>query len=246
MKRSVFVVFFLSFLSLNSIAQQEATWWYFGTNAGISFTGTGGAPVVQTNGKMNNMEGVASISNSKGGLLFYTDGEVVYNKSHNVMTNGNSPNLKGHNSSTQSAIIVQQPVRNNRYYIFTVDQEWGSNGFQYSIVDTSLNSGQGQVVTKNVPILSNVAEKVSAVKHANKVDTWVVTHTGNNNNFYVYKLNSQGLSAPVVSSVGPNWVSTGAGSKGYSKGYLKFSPDGTKLIAAIAGYQGTVFLIQTI
>jgi hypothetical protein len=38
MKRSVFVVFFLSFLSLNSIAQQEATWWYFGTNAGISFT----------------------------------------------------------------------------------------------------------------------------------------------------------------------------------------------------------------
>jgi gliding motility-associated-like protein len=240
MKRSVFVVFFLSFLSLNSIAQQEATWWYFGTNAGISFTGTGGAPVVQTNGKMNNMEGVASISNSKGGLLFYTDGEVVYNKSHNVMTNGNSPNLKGHNSSTQSAIIVQQPVRNNRYYIFTVDQEWGSNGFQYSIVDTSLNSGQGQVVTKNVPILSNVAEKVSAVKHANKVDTWVVTHTGNNNNFYVYKLNSQGLSAPVVSSVGPNWVSTGAGSKGYSKGYLKFSPDGTKLIAAVAGYQGTI------
>jgi gliding motility-associated-like protein len=245
MKRSL-IVLVLSFFTLNLFAQKEATWWYFGNNAGISFTGTGGAPVAQTNGKMNNLEGVASISNSKGGLLFYTDGEVVYNRSHNIMTNGNSPNLKGHNSSTQSAVIVQQPVRNNRYYIFTVDEEWKSNGFQYSIVDTALNSGLGQVVQKNVPILSNCAEKVSAVKHANKVDTWVVTHTGNNNNFYVYKLSSQGLSAPVISSVGPTWVSTGTGSKGYSKGYLKFSPDGTKLIAAVAGYQGTTSYSQNL
>lgn len=232
MKRPIFLLFLITF-SISVFAQKEATWWYFGNNAGISFTGTGGAPVVQTNGKMNNMEGVASIANSKGGLLFYTDGEFVYTKNHTQMTNGSG--LKGHNSSTQSAVIVQQPVRSNRYYIFTVDQEWGANGFEYSIVDTSLNGGLGQVIQKNVVLLSKTAEKVAAVKHANKVDTWVVAHGANDNNFYVYKLNSVGISStPVVTAVGPVWSTS---DKGYSKGYLKFSPDGTKLVAAIAGTQ---------
>lgn len=246
MKRSLIIAFF-SLISLNLSAQKEATWWYFGNNAGMSFTGTGGAPVAQTNGKMNNLEGVASIGNAKGGLLFYTDGQEIYNKKHVLMANG----LKGHNSSTQSAVIIQQPVRSNQYWIFTVDQEWGGNGFQYSVVDTSLSGGDGQLVQKNVPIIGptlttgspayavkGVApEKVAAVKHANKVDTWIVNHTGSNttNDFYVWLLNAKGLNPPVKSSVGPPWDNT---NKGYSKGYMKFTPDGTKLICGIAGNQG--------
>ena len=244
MKRSL-NLFILTLSALNLFAQKEATWWYFGNNAGISFTGTNGAPVVQTNGRMSNFEGVASISNSKGGLLFYTDGERVYNKQHNVMINGGSGGtdvrLLGHNSATQSAVIVQQPVRGERYWIFTVTENWGNNGFNYSVVDTSLNGGNGQVIQKNIPLLTknfnnkNAPEKMAAVKHANRVDTWIVNHTGGDNNFYMYKLTSKGLNAPIVQAIGPTWAMTGTGAIGYSKGYMKFSPDGTKLICAIAG-----------
>ncbi|MCB9252501.1 MAG: gliding motility-associated C-terminal domain-containing protein [Flavobacteriales bacterium] len=236
MFRSLLVAVFTFFI-LDSHAQKEATWWYFGNNAGISFTGTNLAPVAQTNGKMNNLEGVASISNTNGGLLFYTDGEFVFTKKHAQMTNGSG--LKGHNSATQSAVIVQQPVRANRFYIFTVDENWSghSNGFHYSIVDTSLNGGDGQVVSKNNFITAKPPEKVSAVKHANKVDTWIVSHDADNNDFLVYKLSSAGLSSsPVVSSVGPAWSSS---NNGFSKGYMKFSPDGTKLVAAVAGNQNS-------
>jgi len=246
MKRSL-NLFILTLSALNLFAQKEATWWYFGNNAGISFTGTNGAPVVQTNGRMSNFEGVASISNSKGGLLFYTDGERVYNKQHNVMINGGSGGtdvrLLGHNSATQSAVIVQQPVRGERYWIFTVTENWGNNGFNYSVVDTSLNGGNGQVIQKNIPLLTknfnnkNAPEKMAAVKHANRVDTWIVNHTGGDNNFYMYKLTSKGLNAPIVQAIGPTWAMTGTGAIGYSKGYMKFSPDGTKLICAIAGEQ---------
>lgn len=255
MKRSFIIAFFF-LISLNLFAQKEATWWYFGNYGGMSFTGTGGAPVVQTNGKMTNFEGVASISDSKGNLLFYTDGEQVFNRKHNVMTNGGSGGadvrLKGHNSSTQSAVIVQQPVKTWNYWIFTVDQEWGGNGFQYSIVDTTYTDCR--VTLKNQPILTpsvndgspanynikGVApEKVAAVKHANKVDTWIVNHTGSTNDFYVWLLNAKGLNPPVKSSVGPTWASGSTQSlKGYSKGYMKFTPDGTKLVCAIAGDQG--------
>lgn len=235
MKTKTLFLVVLILISLLSQAQNETTWWYFGTNAGISFTGSGGTPVAQTNGKLSSGDGVASISNAKGDLLFYTDGATVYNKQHAVMTNGTG--LKGDINSTQSSIIVQQPVRGNRYYIFTTDSEWGNDGFQYSIVDTTLNSGNGQIVSKNANLLSKCAEKVSAVLHANKVDVWVVTHSANDNKFYAYKLNSSGIVSPVVSSVGPTWVSTGSNARGYAKGYLKFSPDGTKLVAAIAGQQ---------
>jgi gliding motility-associated-like protein len=259
MKRFLIALFFLS-LSLNLLAQKEATWWYFGTNAGMSFTGTGAAPVVQTNGKMSNFEGVASISDSKGKLLFYTDGEQVYNRKHAVMANGGSGGtdvrLKGNNSSTQSAVIVQQPVRGERFWIFTVDDEWGNDGFQFSVVDTTYNGGDGRVIQKNLPIMTpsvnngspdvyNIKglapEKVAAVKHANKVDTWIVNHSGGTGDFYVWLLNARGLSVPVKSSVGPTWATSGSGFKGYSKGYMKFSPDGTKLICAIAGDQSIGF-----
>ncbi len=246
MKRSYLLLIFTIF-TLNTFAQKEATWWYFGNNAGISFTGTAGAPVVQTNGKMTNSEGVSSISDTKGKLLFYTDGEIVYNRKHNIMVNGGGggsggANLKGHNSSTQSAVIVQQPVQGQKFWIFTVDQEWGANGFEYSIVDTNASS-DFSVTQKNIPLITKAynnkyaPEKVAAVKHANKVDTWVINHTGGDNNFYVYKLNAVGLSSPKIQAVGPTWAMTGTGAKGYSKGYMKFSPDGTKLICAIAGEQ---------
>ncbi len=240
MKRSYLLLLF-SILTLNSFAQKEATWWYFGNKAGVAFNGTANAPVAQSNGVMNSLDGVASISDSKGRLLFYTNGVNVWTKAHGGMSNGTG--LKGDVNSTQSAIIVQQPVRSNRYWIFTADAEWGNDGFQYSIVDTSLNGGMGQVVTKNVPLLSKAttnnlaAEKVCAIKHANKVDTWVLSHTGDDNKFYAYKLNATGLGSPVISAVGPTWACTGGGARGYGKGYMKFTPDGTKLIALIAGQQ---------
>lgn len=237
MKTKQLLFLFFLVICQHSFAQKETNWWYFGNNVGISFTGSGGTPVAQTNGKINSTEGVASISNSKGGLLFYTDGESVFNKQHATMSNGTG--LNGHNSSTQSCVIVQQPVRGNRYYIFTTDQEWGSKGFQYSIVDTSLNGGYGQVVSKNASLLGKCAEKVSATLHANKVDTWVAAHSGDDNKFYVYKINYAGISSPVVSSVGPAWAMTGTNTRGYAKGYMKFSPDGTKLICAISGEQNS-------
>lgn len=249
MKKSVVLLIFTIF-ALNLIAQKEATWWYFGSNAGMSFTGSGGAPVKQTNGQMNNMEGVASIANSNGQLIFYTDGEYVYDRSHSLRNSGKK--LLGHNSSTQSGIIVQQPVRGNRFWIFTVDQEWGNNGFQYAIYDTITRNLAPNLDVGNTPkescrlickSLNNkyAPEKVAAVKHSNKVDTWIVNHTGGDNDFYVYKLSAKGIDNPIVQSVGPTWAMTGTGAKGYSKGYMKFSPDGTKLICAIAGQQSVGF-----
>ena len=74
----IYFVFLLSFLNLH--AQKETWHWYFGNNAGIDFSS--GSPLADTNGKMLAGEGVSSISDTAGNLLFYTNGMDVWNKSH--------------------------------------------------------------------------------------------------------------------------------------------------------------------
>ena len=143
-------------------AQGEANVWYFGENAGLDFNS--GTPVALTNGALVTNEGCASISDSVGNLLFYTDGVTVYNNNHTIMPNGNG--LNGDSSSTHSAIIVPKPGNNDEYYIFTVDRGGQSDGLQYSQVNMNLDNGLGDVVSgmKNVFLVAPTTEKVTAIK----------------------------------------------------------------------------------
>ena len=209
-------------LPLFGLAQKEGNVLYFGENAGLDFNS--GSPVALTDGMLNTDEGCASICDANGSLLFYTDGMTVYNRNHGIMPNGTG--LLGHSSSTQSAIIVKKPMSNNLYYIFTVDYIGNTNGggVTYSVVDMSLDGGLGSVTTdKNILLFNDASEKITAIKHQNGVDFWIVAPQHTTNTFYSYLLTSSGLGVPPVL----NTVSFVDDS-----GYLKASPDGTRIIAA--------------
>jgi gliding motility-associated-like protein len=210
--------------SLVSHAQGEANIWYFGENAGLDFNS--GNPVALTNGQLVTDEGCATVSTASGQLLFYTDGITVYNKNHQVMVNGTG--LKGHPSSAQSATIVPKPGSSSLYYIFTTASEIDPDGFRYSIVDMSLDSGNGAVTSdKNILIYTPALEHVGVTQHANGIDYWIVTHGWDSNNFNTYLLTAAGLSAtPVVTSIG-----LPVSGIGYQEaGCIKIAPSGTKLV----------------
>lgn len=208
--------------------QPEAAYWYFGNNAGVSFSS--GLPVALLNGALSTREGCASISNSAGELLFYTDGQTVWNKNHQPMTNGTG--LLGHASSTQSAVIVPLPSSEAIYYIFTVPQALDFDGLKYSIVDITQSGGLGAVTLKNIGLVEPVVEKVTAVRHSNNQDIWVITHGRNNNTFYSFLVNSTGIiTTPVISSSGTSHT---APTSNYV-GYMKSSPDGNRIALAIHG-----------
>ena len=220
----------LSFSLFSGIlyGQKEGNIWYFGINAGIDFNS--GAPVALTDGAMITQEGCSSISDDTGRLLFYTDGIRVWNKNHVQMPNGFG--LRGHSSSTQSALIVQKPGSNNIYYIFTTDATAGPNGFQYSIVDMTLQAGLGDVTIKNTLLHAPVTEKLTAVKHANGCDIWVIVHEWGTNGFRAYHIDSSGVNlTPVVSNTGT--TPTVNNGRANALGQLKASPDGKKLALAI-------------
>ncbi|OEJ98851.1 hypothetical protein A8C32_06595 [Flavivirga aquatica] len=225
-----------------SYSQQEAANWYFGENTGIRFNSNGSTTNL-TDGKLNTDEGCTTISDSDGNLLFYTDGITVWDKNHNPMPNANAAlgnGLFGDPSSSQSAIVVPKPNDSNIYYIFTVDtviQNDPDRGFNYSIVDLSLNGGLGDVIStsKNINLLQDSTEKISAVlKDCTSKSIWVITFasaTGlpsenpNFNTFYAYEVSSTGINPTPVKSTFNIVVND-------FRGYLKVSPDGTKLACA--------------
>ena len=149
--KKIIVLSFLFFTSF-VFSQQEASNWYFGENAGIKFHPDGSVTAL-LDGQLNTKEGCATISDSNGNLLFYTDGSKIWNKNHQLMLNGTG--LLGHWSSTQVATIVPLPGSTHLFYVFTLDFETNSNGFRYSIVDLDLDGGLGGV-TRSLGYVLNV------------------------------------------------------------------------------------------
>lgn len=226
MKKYLSILFLLSLVA--SQAQGEANNWYFGYNAAITFNS--GTPVALLDSAMQAYEGCATLSDTNGQLLFYTDGTKVFDRTHTIMPNGSG--LLGHLDSTQSATIVPLPSSTTLYYVFTLDRQAQANGYRYSIIDLSLNGGLGAVTNKNVLIYAPSCEKLTAVKHTNDQDYWIITHGIANNTFYSHLLTSSGLNAAVTSNVG--FVTSSGTSYSGAAGAMKISPNGEKIAVCYA------------
>jgi gliding motility-associated-like protein len=117
-----------------------------------------------------------------------------------------------------------------------------NNGFSYSLVDMNLNGGLGDVVPaeKNIELQTydpnilddlkyKCSEKITAVRADDCNAIWVITHF--KDTFYAFKIDDNGVDLnPVESQVGP-FVSTDDYRRA-SRGYLKASPSGDKILTA--------------
>ncbi|AII50404.1 gliding motility-associated C-terminal domain-containing protein [Hymenobacter sp. APR13] len=183
------------------------------------------------------------LSDEEGNLQCYSDGERVYNRQEQLM--GVVLPRGSRASSTQGALLLRAPGDANRCYLFTVDQAENSlqGGLHYSIIDLRLNNGLGGLTStldQAVPTPATtqlLAEKLTAVRHANGRDYWVLVHGWNDDAFYAYLLSPAGLaSAPVMSRAGrPHIDPNGATNFQSALGYLRVSPNGLRIAAAISG-----------
>ena len=216
------VILFLSFFGSAQNSQINRTnHWYFGGGAGIDFTS--GTAVADTNGQMAVFSGCATMSDTLGNLLMYTEGTTVWNKNHQIMPNGTG--LLGDGTPVQSSIIIPKPLDDNLYYIITCAGYDGStNGIRYSIVDISLNGGLGDVTLKNELLFQPSSEQLAATMHANCTDVWIMSHELNSNNYRAYLLTSSGIDTNNV-------VINDIGNFGIFGLHLKFSPNGKKMAA---------------
>ena len=225
-KLSYFLYFI--FLPILIFSQgKEANNWYFGGNAGITFNTS--PPTSLLDGQLNTEEGCATISDSDGNLLFYTDGSTIYTKSHTIMQNGSG--LWGNSSSTQSGVIVPVPNNPDQFYVFTVESnlQLPNTRMAYSLVDLTYNSGLGKVTSKNNLLFSPSSEKIAAVRKTGTSDIWVIGRKSHSNRYSAYLVTQSGVTNPPVYS----FIGKLPTEDGDNLGYLKPSADGTKIVNAL-------------
>lgn len=225
--RAIILYTFFSLFFQSILAQQNNNW-YFGGRAALNFNAIAGQPVPTAlpNSQMLADEGSAAISDKNGDLLFYTNGVDIYNKQHQVMLNGN--NIGGNISACQSSIIVPVPGNDSIYYVFTADAIENSfaTGYCYSIVNIKRNNGNGEVIVKRSLLWASCTERLTAARHRNGTDVWLITNDNNSNVFRSWLISCNGLTtSPVVSAAGlvmNQSILT-------NTGFMKVSPDGRQL-----------------
>lgn len=121
-------------------------------------------------------------------------------------------------------VIIPRPGNGDQYYVFHCKDD----GLFYSLLDMSLNGGQGSVVAseKNVSLTppgSVFTRLITAVKGCS--GTWLVIRSQTSNEYYSYHVTASGIDTQKVVSVIGNFplLDYAFG------GFLKASPDGSML-----------------
>ncbi len=181
----------------------------------------------------------ASISDTNGNMLFYTNGMYVANANHQLMPNGDSLNpgdlfnyYQGYGYRLiQGALIIPLPGSDSLYLIIHEKLVWSNQYFtlatdlSYSLVDMSLDNGLGDVIQKNVIVNSDTFDMglITATRHANGRDWWILIPEFLHNRYYRYLVCPQGIILDGVQTIG-------IASYKNELGQACFSPDGTKYV----------------
>jgi gliding motility-associated-like protein len=130
-------------------------------------------------------------------------------------------------------LVIPRPLHPDQYYIFYSF----SNGLRYSLLDMSLNNGNGGILTgqKDVTIApygTIVGQKMTAIKGCNGV--WLVIRVRSANQYYSFHVTSNGLDTNKVISEAGNFSLYDYNQTAF--GQIKASPEGSKL--AFCGWAG--------
>ncbi len=231
--------------------QKEDYIWYFGpTGVGLDFRGC--EPQVLTDGYAdgNAWEGCATIADSSdGSLLFYTSGYKAYNSLRQPMPNGDPIGLS---NSLSQMVIIPWPGSPMKYFLVIPEVQAGVSwmpqhpaafSLYYAVIDMALDGGLGDVASKfNVMLTTPHCEFLTAVRHGNGSDYWLIGHEFNSSTFFTYAITPSGISSvPTFQSVGPTVATPQSGPPNSSNldavGAMRSSPDGTHL-AYTTSYNG--------
>lgn len=231
-RQSLLLSLALLFCSCVCRAQGENNIWAFGIGAGIDFNSGAPLPLIT---RMQTNEGCATVCDRKGNLLFYSNGNRVWNRLHQEMPN--STDLVGNRtlSSTQGIMIVPSLTDSNQYYLFVSDdfetlEETKHCRLRYSLIDMRADGGLGDVLAdrKNIVIDDNVSEKLAVIWGSNCF-FWLLTHETGTAVFKAYRVDASGVSShPVRSSESPLPMDR-IKNISYARGEMKVSSDGSRI-----------------
>ena len=190
----------------------------------------------------------ATISGPLGNLLFYTNGCAIADWTHHIISYGDSLNIgeigenfceNGYPAGPQSALILNAPNDFNKYYLLYSHLEYAENspaialttGLLSTIVEIDTLTNQENILVKNHPVISDSLGmgQLTAVKHANGIDWWVMVPQYLTNEYYTFLLSEDGIQVAFEQQIGHATVLEGeAGGQAVfsSNGrfYIRYTP----------------------
>ncbi|MCD4725304.1 MAG: hypothetical protein K8R63_10735, partial [Bacteroidales bacterium] len=222
---SSLIIFFL-LIGLNAYSQpnKRTNYWFFGHHIGLDFNS--GIPIEDTSCPIGSTGwGATSVmSDTNGNLLFYSNGDSVWNKNHHTMANGNGGD--NFEQGIQSAICLPKPGSDSLFFIFTARWYEDENPMFYTTVNINGNNGLGEVVDKDTLLAGwDASDQLMAVYLKNKEDYWILTRKYREHKFAAFLVNSEGVNKEPVLSPAPNKDNMGKNKFGnmkvsYDKKYL--------------------------
>jgi hypothetical protein len=184
----------------------------------------------------------ATMSDSTGLLLFYTNGCSISNILGETMENGDSLNPgqvfgfqcddNGGYTVTEGALTIPKPNSDSKFYLFhqgiiyLTNPEFDVKAFPlyYSLIDMKDNNGLGRVIQKNKIIINDTLSfgNLNIVKHNNGSDWWVLTPKDKIGVFYSLLIKSDTIEGPFTQEIQSTSFNNGSQSV--------FSPDGNTYV----------------
>jgi hypothetical protein len=175
------------------------------------------------------------ISDLSGDFIFYTNGCEIRNRFHQIIENGDSINPgRVHNNycshgypRTQGLLMLPQPGDEDIYFLFhlRVNDQLVTTDLMFTIMDAAAANDSGAVLQKNILLFQDtLVDQLTAVKHANGRDWWIIVPKVASNRHFVFLFSSAGVEGPWMQDVGQPWTFE------TWSGQACFSPDGQKYI----------------
>ena len=209
-KRILFVfLLFLLIMGSSSSAQREDFVWVFGDSAGLDFS-SGTAQAVSNLHLEWFQENCSAISNPQGNLLYYfgfqgTNLEYsIKNRAGTIVEDGDSVNT--HYSHTNGSLLIPKPGSIETYFLYHItgyDSVQGPRSLAYTEIKITDDFPQGEVIRKNEVIDTGLfGEKITAIRHSNGVDWWIIAPLSDRNEIFIVLFNQDGLNNPSFEPLG--------------------------------------------
>ncbi len=261
MVKTSLVIFWFVALAVSAQAQNRANIWELGDHGQpinpsfyIDFS-NGNADTFSIIRPMDFYITDASFCDTAGHLILYTNGVYIANRNHDTLMNcGNfNPGYwtdfygSGGMGIPQGALILPKPGSANLYGVFSVTGEnsnyhgktYAPLHLSYSSVDMNLDSGLGGIVSqqKNIHVITDTISwgRLTACKHANGRDWWIITHKFYTDQYYKVLFTPDSLKV-FTQQIGNSFNSYDLG------GMAVFSPDGS--FYAQVNINDTIDLLQ--
>ncbi len=225
-------------------------YWPLGDRAALNFSNIQN-PVGDTSVVYNRISNEVSLCDSSGNLILYSATNItvhpiyydrnvnIYNNQHQLIKNG--ANLYGKTISICSKVFVPDPDNDSLIYYFTAfgHSTSGPYWIYYSIINLYQDNGKPEVIAKNILLSNNSYGAVTAIKHGNGKDWWLICFkdsvlVNNDCKFYAFLINSNGINSPVISHINIQIF--------YGPPYLSASQNGNKI--SLCGANSELYLFD--